>query len=296
LQAVLALYIRPAILAHALDKVPLWKEVQEQRSSIEAVLRGVGRIEVLGHDEIEWAGTGFLVHERCLMTTRSVAQGFLDHCGDRWQFRPGVTAWVDYEIETQPTASAGFRIVGVLGIHEDHNLALFEIEDSQPSQWSPRPLVLAGTTVDMTRGRPVYLVGFPLRDHRRVEEPTLAHFFHQVYRVKRIHPGRLIEPVPLQERPIFGHDCGMFGTLQGSCIVDFETHQVLGLHLGSRYLGSGTALALWHLRDDPLLRSAGLTFSDVTPADLQSRLAQVQHLASTRKWPELSAALDKLIE
>jgi hypothetical protein len=38
-----------------------WTALVEERAAIERVQRSVGQIELLGHPEYEWAGTGFLV-------------------------------------------------------------------------------------------------------------------------------------------------------------------------------------------------------------------------------------------
>ena len=97
LECVALLYGRPAILANEdsqIDQVPaFWNCLEDQREDIALCLRGVGRIELVGHPDYDWAGTGFLVGETCLMTTRCVAQHFME-CSDagQWGFRPGISA------------------------------------------------------------------------------------------------------------------------------------------------------------------------------------------------------------
>ena len=137
LECVLLLYGRPAVEVNH-DRLanvpPFWNVLEDQREDIEMVQRGVGRIELFGHPEYDWAGTGFLVGETTLMTTRRTAEVFIENQNDRWQFRPGITAWMDYSSEYQNVASAGYRVRNVLGVHNTYDLALLEVE---PPQFQP---------------------------------------------------------------------------------------------------------------------------------------------------------------
>src|SRR5262249_22136720 len=134
LECTLLLYGRPAISVsqNRLDAVPpFWNILEDQREEIEMAQRGVGRIELFGHPEFDWAGTPFLVNETTLMTTRRTAELFLENRAETWQFRPGITAWMDYRAQYQRVASAGYRIRGVLGIHDVYDLALLDVEPPQ---------------------------------------------------------------------------------------------------------------------------------------------------------------------
>jgi V8-like Glu-specific endopeptidase len=57
------------------------------------------------------------------------------------------------------------------------------------------------------------------------------------------------------------HDCSKLGGNSGSCVIDLETNQVIGLHFGGRYLGRNSAVALWELRDDRLLKKGRVNFT-----------------------------------
>src|SRR5262249_6560308 len=131
LECSLLLYGRPAISVsqNRLDAVPLfWNGLEDQREEIEVAQRGVGRIELFGHPEFDWAGTAFLVNETTLMTTRRTAELFLENRAGSWQFRPGITAWMDYRASFQRVSSAGYRIRGVIGVHDRYDLALLDVE------------------------------------------------------------------------------------------------------------------------------------------------------------------------
>ena len=92
------------------------------------------------------------------------------------------------------------------------------------------------------------------------------------------------------------HDCAFLGQSSGSCLVDLETQQVLGLHLTSRYLEPGTAIPLWVLRDDPLLQRCGVTFAQATTEDLRSTTEQMERLARSRYWNELRGVIGTLYQ
>src|SRR5271165_2423608 len=81
LECILLLYGRPAILiseGRLGTMPPFWNVLEDQREEIELAQRGVGRIEFLGHPDYDWAGTGFLVNDNVLMTTRRVAELFVE--------------------------------------------------------------------------------------------------------------------------------------------------------------------------------------------------------------------------
>ena len=123
---------------------PFWNVLEDQREDIEMAQRGVGRIELLGHPEFDWAGTGFLVSDDVLMTTRRTAELFAENRNDNWQFRPGITAWMDYRSAYQDVASAGYRVRDVIGVHEHYDLALLEVEPPQVNGSAPVPLAAGG--------------------------------------------------------------------------------------------------------------------------------------------------------
>jgi hypothetical protein len=297
LECVLLLYARPAVLVseNSLAAVPpFWNLLEDQREDIEMAQRGVGRIELLGHPEFDWAGTGFLVSENLLMTTRRTAELFIENRGTAWQFRPGITTWMDYRSPHQCVASAGYRVRAVVGVHDRYDLALFEVERPQINGMAPTPLALAALPPDQAEGRPVYLIGYPVRDARRNEPEPVTRIFRDVYNVKRVQPGELRGTFSFAEVQFLRHDCAPLGVTAGSPVIDLETQQVLGLQTCGRYLETSTAVPLYLLRDDPLLRRAGVTFAEATPQDRQAVADQLERLARTRYWGEVRSAVTSL--
>jgi hypothetical protein len=297
LECVLLLYGRPAVLVseNQLAAVPpFWNVLEDQREDIEMAQRGVGRIELLGHPEYDWAGTGFLVNDSILMTTRRTAELFIENRGGSWQFRPGITTWMDYRSPYQCVSSAGYRVRAVIGVHDRYDLALFEVERPQINGQIPAPLALAALPPERTEGRPVYLIGYPVRDARRNEPEPVTRIFRDVYNVKRVQPGVLRGTFNFAEVQLLRHDCAPLGQTAGSPLIDLETQQVLGLQTNGRYLETSTAIPLYTLRDDPLLRRAGVTFAEATPQDRQTVTDQLERLARTRYWAEARSAITSL--
>ncbi len=112
LEAIILDVGRPALLIFSgsfLPPAPLppWEILNQVRNNIESTFRSVGRIEVEGHPDMQWVGTGFLVAEDVVMTNRHVARVFSERAtsGD-WVFERGMQASINYGREmgeTEPT-------------------------------------------------------------------------------------------------------------------------------------------------------------------------------------------------
>ena len=71
---------------------------------------------------------------------------------------------------------------------------------------------------------------------------------------------------------------------------------MIGLQTTSRYLETGTAIPLYLLRDDPLLRRAGVTFAEATVQERQTVEEQLERLSRSRFWNEARAAVAALYQ
>jgi hypothetical protein len=254
LEAIVLPMGRPAILIQDGSFFPApgaWKDVLEKnRPTIENVFRSVGRVEVAGHPDLAWVGTGWLAAPGVIMTNRHVAAEFALADGAGWKFTPQMSAWTDFNEELSASASRDVKLTEIIGIHPEFDLALLACESCEAP---PLPISSTGTQA----GAQVYVVGYPAADGRRNDPDEMQRIFAGVYNVKRLQPGEV--------RSVDGtrvvHDCSTLGGNSGSCVVDLETAEVVGLHFGGRYLQGNYAVALWELADDPLLRSAGVTIT-----------------------------------
>src|SRR2546425_8827016 len=130
LEAIIVLTGRPAILiqdGHFMAPPEEWKQLVASRAEIEAMFPSVGRIEVPGHPEVEWLGTGFLVADDVVLTNRHVAVEFCRAKGKEWVFEPGIKPRIDYKEELNTSGAAEFSITGIIGVHDKIDMALFRV-------------------------------------------------------------------------------------------------------------------------------------------------------------------------
>lgn len=263
LEAIVFLTHRPAILVQhqTFLQVPQeWQILNTLRDGINKTIQSVGRIEVSGHPNFDWLGTGFLVAEDVVMTNRHVAMEFTMGSLGNWQFKPGMAGQIDYKEEFGVLEHAEFRFTEVIGIHEVYDLALLRVEHMRgPGVFVPSPLSIAARPPEIIDGRTVFACGYPASDSRRNDPREMIRIFSNIFDVKRIQPGELRRFDSYQN--VVMHDCSTLGGNSGSCIVDLETNQVLGLHFGGRYLEGNYAVALWCLTDDSLLKKAKVNFN-----------------------------------
>ncbi|MFH1085622.1 MAG: serine protease, partial [Chloroflexota bacterium] len=262
LEAIVMLEGRPAVFiqdGHFFPAPGDWQVLEAQRAAIETVCHSVGRVEVTGHPSYDWVGTGFLVAPDVIMTNRHVAEVFCETLnGRKWRFKMGMTSRVDYVEELAAMNSAEFALTDVVGIHRAFDMALLRVaQTSSGGGPSPAPLAVSATPPSSTQDHQVYAIGYPAWDGRRNDPQEMMRIFSNVFNVKRLLPGEITQYLP---QGVFMHDCSTLGGNSGSCVVDLETHRVLGLHFGGRYLEGNYAVALWQLTGDPLLQRAQVFF------------------------------------
>ena len=261
LEAIILLTGRPALLiqnGEFLEPPKKWAVLKEMRPQIRSVIERVGRIEVAGDPNFDWLGTGFLVGADVVMTNRHVAIEFSRSSGSAWKFRPNMSASIDFRQELGGDEPFLFAVEEIIGIHDDHDLALLRVSQISSGDPLPDPLPVAAAAPSTLKGRQVYVIGYPAWDGRRNDPEPMLRIFSNIFNVKRLQPGE-ISGDALGSFEIF-HDCSTLGGNSGSPVVDLETHRVVGLHFGGRFLQKNHAVPLWALRDDPLVQQAGLNF------------------------------------
>jgi len=262
LEAIILLAGRPAILIQDGDFMnppKLWAGLKDVRQQIQGVIRRVGRIEVAKHPDLEWVGTGWLAGKDVLFTNRHVAVEFSRRGADgAWTFRAPMSASLNMRAELGSEDALSFAITSIIGIHEDHDLAVLRVEQTSGSERLPDPLPIAKQAPATLVGSKVYVVGFPAWDGRRNDPEPMKRIFQDIYNVKRLHPGE-ISGDSLASFEIF-HDCSTLGGNSGSPVVNLDTHQVIGLHFGGRFLEQNHAVPLWTLQNDELIKRAAIIF------------------------------------
>ena len=254
---------RPAILIQDGRFFPPpkdWAKLEDHRDAIQKVLPSVGRIEVTGHPEYQWIGTGFLVADDVCATNRHVAKEFCRQEGaGRWSFEPGMTSRIDYVEELGAPSGAEFALEEVIGVHDSVDMALFRVSRTGAGGVDPPgALRLASAAPDGIASREVFVVGYPAWDGRRNDPAVMQRIFSNIFDVKRLQPGTLMDH--LAPKPLVTHDCSTLGGNSGSCVVDLATCDVVALHFSGRYGEANRAVALWELQEDPLVVRAGLNY------------------------------------
>jgi V8-like Glu-specific endopeptidase len=264
-EAIVLLFNRPALLISNgtfLNAPEPWLTLYEHRGQIERSIAAVGRIEVDGHPDLEWIGTGFLVADDIVMTNRHVVVEFAQRSdGAPWTISPGIEPSIDFLAEKTSITQSRYHITDVIAVHGTYDLALLRLGTADdPATVKPKPLVLSASA-DFTAGNLVYVIGYPAMDSRRNDPAEIQRIFQQIYDVKRLQPGAIMTRVA--GRAEFLHDSSTLGGNSGSCVVLLNAHHVIGLHSGGRYLKGNRAVDLSVLRADPiflgLLRQCSLT-------------------------------------
>jgi hypothetical protein len=260
LEAIILPVARPALLIQNgsfARPLPPWEALTNARSSIERAARSVGRVEVSGHPSLSWVGTAWLVGPDVVMTNRHVAEVFSQRgSGAKWTFKSGMGAGVNYRENPDLDQPSDLPITGIIGVHDKFDVALFSIKHMSGSS-APEPLTVASQVPGPLPGRKVYVLGYPAHDQRN-GEAAMRTIFADVYNVKRLQPGQIMEF--FDGDSLFNHDASTLGGNSGSCVIDLELGQVIGIHFSGVYLKFNRAVALWKLRDDPLFKRAKVNF------------------------------------
>jgi hypothetical protein len=260
------------------DPPPPWDGILgPYRRGIRTAAMSVGRIGVRGLPHLPYAGTGFLVAEDVVMTNCHVARVFSESRSDGdWSFQPGLEVHLDFvedpDAQRPDPSRGGVRIDGVIGIHPALDLALLRVTAPVAGDGMAKPLTVMSRDPGPLEGRSLYVLGYPAPDHRN-DTVVQRSIFGDRYFVKRLQPGAAMAPpinavIPAgpcstgaETDDVMFHDASTLGGNSGSCVIDLDTNQVIGLHFAGLYLRYNEAVALWRLVDDPLLTAAGVNFA-----------------------------------
>jgi len=267
LEAIILLTGRPALYiqdGRFLGAPGGWEVLEDHRAVIQRRISSVGRIEMRTALHTDWRplATGFVVAEDIIMTNRHVVEAFAVSTSDgRWSFLPRHEARIDFIGEFDIDRTALFELSEIIGVHThpDCDLALLRVQGTSSDGGSlPAPLPIAAQPTDLKSSDQIYVIGYPMQARHTEEYQQALRIFDGVFGIKRLLPGSIMSLSP--ERFEVLHDCTTLRGSSGSCVVDLQTHQVIGLHYGGVYRVENAAVALWTLRTDLLLTGAKVPF------------------------------------
>ncbi|MBI3505162.1 MAG: trypsin-like peptidase domain-containing protein [Proteobacteria bacterium] len=254
--------LRPSfdILRDTYETLPaLWQVLNDKRGAMEALIRGIGRLNLEGHPSLTAVGTAFVCGDRLLLTNRHVAEIFTDR--GKLAFTPGVAPSLDFKQEVGSAETKVVRIDKPVLILEEWDAAILHV-DALPDGVSPLPLA---------SGKPAKLedavatvIGYPAYSDKDDLGQQIS-IFRGTFNKKRLLPGRL---KGLKEAVSFGrsvqalaHDCTTLGGNSGSALIDVESGMVAGLHFGGRPLVANYAVPTWELAGNAQARASGMQFA-----------------------------------
>lgn len=224
-------------------------ESEVWRARLEAVgdmlqraARSVGRIELSGHPQLDWVGTGWMVGREIIVTNRHVAREFGRRNGEGFTFSQGfagrtIKPSIDFLEEIGSDESLAFPIVEILHIEDDDgpDMALLRVEETSDRPFAP-PISMSGVTV--VPEQQVAVIGYPARDSRIPDQALMQSIFGDVYNKKRLAPGQITR----SDENVLLHDCSTLGGNSGSVVLDLATGQAVGLHFAGRFLEANFAV------------------------------------------------------
>lgn len=241
---VLAIVDGAAQLTFKDSESEVWRSrLQASGDQLRRAARAVGRINVVGIPDLEYAGTGWLVEKNTILTNRHVAREFGRRTRGGFAFKQGsdeapLRASIDFLEEAGRRKRLEYPIVEILHIEDDDgpDFALLRVEDGAGTRALAPPIPLS--TSPASPGRQVAVIGYPARDSRVPDAKLMQSIFGDVFDKKRLAPGQVTK----SQRDVVLHDCSTLGGNSGSVVLDLETGSAVGLHFAGRFLETNYAV------------------------------------------------------
>jgi endonuclease G, mitochondrial len=275
-----------------------WQPLNEPdvRERLRPLIASIGRIELPDHPTFPYAGTGFVVGPDLVMTARHVADTFAAGVGIKGvRFQSGAKAAIDFARErdtSEDDRGAVSAVREIVMIHPYWDMAILRVDHLPPNRL---PLRLSVRPPEDLVDAAIVVVGYPSRDDRKdlaVQDGLLR----GIGGVKRLQPGRVLEPREIQSRAntvrALRHDAFTLGGNGGSPIIDITTGEVLGLHFASRDPEGGFALPMSELARDQRVVELGLSFAARIPFGDTTDAAWAETDAERPSVPYVEAGSD----
>jgi len=228
-------------LTHDTDLLHL---LEDQKERLEACALSAGRVDLMYHPRLPYAGTGWLISEDVVVTNAHVAREFAERFRGGYGFLDGSFGNA-VRAELEPGHQHGANVMRAVKVTEvlyiaplgQPDIAFLRVRNSEgiaPLALSPRR---------PRRGMPVAAVGYPAEDPQRNDPVLMDKLFGGVYRVKRISPG-YVSDISGSEIEVLT-DYTSLGGNSGSPVFDLDSanHEVMGLHFKGHFGEANHAVA-----------------------------------------------------
>lgn len=252
-EAIVLAELRPAFFvlesgidfADAVEADPaLLKAIQHNETALTAACKGVGRVDLVNHFSLPYAGTGFLIDDTLVVTNRHVAVVFAERLRSGYRFRKGrfgadIEARMDYRRFLGDPTRLRADVLEVLYIARDDepDFALLRVAAQPDAQ----KLDLLGQRQKVELGDPVAVIGYPAEDGDRNDRALMDEVFRGKYEVKRFAPGFLTDRT--DDGITLMADYSSLGGNSGSPLVSLSDGRCLGLHFAGRFMENNYAVA-----------------------------------------------------
>ena len=174
---VLAIIDAAAELRFPDSESEVWRaRLQTAAARIGRAARAVGRIDVSGHPQLRYVGTGWLVDREIVLTNRHVAREFSRREGSRFTFAQGLegtpmSSSIDFLEEQGASTHLLFKIVEILYIEpeEGPDVAFLRVEAVADAHRLAAPIPLAEERP--SREQQIATIGYPARDAMPAPDP-----------------------------------------------------------------------------------------------------------------------------
>lgn len=235
-----------------------WKErIYENKEKICDTIPSVGRIEILGHPNYPWVGTGWLIKgTNIIVTNRHVIEKFVDIEDSDFIIRKNskgipLEIKIDFKEELDCKEEREFRIEKILHVskYDEPDIALLQVESqNEKNQFLPEGLEIFDDTVQPNDN--VFVVGYPANSESKIH--LYDFIFNGISEVKRLAPGDIFPSSAASY--IYEHDCSTWYGNSGSPVIDFYSGKVVGVHYSGSHHHFGGVLSNWAVRSTYLLR------------------------------------------
>lgn len=219
------------------------RELSAHRQTIAHAAQAVGRIQFARQGiKRAWAGTGWLVDENIVVTTRSALTNPDFHLGlgnAQWLYgQSDLGMKIDFRAEQDAPAELEFKIKRLLYVEEAPELDIAFLEVDWGTGMPAQPLDL----IFEPEGTEIAMVGHPAMDSRFEFPGLMAEYYGDRYNVKHLAPGEIRSRGLLNNVEVFVHDCSPMGNNTGAVIVQLSNGCAVGMHIGVAHGGINVAL------------------------------------------------------